>query len=104
MGSTGSATRADLHLMPFATRHLFRPLALLLVEFAAYLLCVTIAVTSPTMALKLVAGVAAGVLTATLAIIGHDCAHRGGTRSQALNRTKTCLPRWRIEFSSSYCL
>ena len=28
----------------------------------------------------------AGVLTATMAIIGHDCAHRGGTRFNWLNR------------------
>lgn len=86
MGSIGLATRADLHLMAFATRHLVKPVALLVAEFAAYLFCVAIAVTSPVLALKLLAGVAAGVLTATLAIIGHDCAHRGGTRSQVLNR------------------
>jgi acyl-lipid omega-6 desaturase (Delta-12 desaturase) len=87
MASVGAAfSRADLHLMRFATRHLFKPVALLLVEFAAYLLCVAIAVTNPLLALKLLAGVAAGVLTATLAIIGHDCAHRGGTRFHGLNR------------------
>src|SRR3954451_23565052 len=88
MVSAGIASsRADLHLMRFATRHLFKPVALLLIEFAAYLLCVTIATTSPGLAVKLLASLAAGILTATLAIIGHDCAHRGGTRFHWLNRT-----------------
>jgi omega-6 fatty acid desaturase (delta-12 desaturase) len=88
MVSAGIASsRADLHLMRFATRHLFKPVALLLIEFAAYLLCVTIATTSSGLAVKLLASLAAGILTSTLAIIGHDCAHRGGTRFHWLNRT-----------------
>jgi omega-6 fatty acid desaturase (delta-12 desaturase) len=78
--------RAELHLMRFATRHLFKPFALLTLEFAAYLACVAIAVASPMAGVKLAAAFVAGVLTATLAIIGHDCAHRGGTRSPRLNR------------------
>jgi len=87
MASVGLApSRADLHLMRFATRHLVKPVVLLAVELAAYLSCVAIAVTASALAVKLLASVAAGVLTATLAIIGHDCAHRGGTRFQSLNR------------------
>ena len=78
--------RSEVHLMRFATRHLFKPIALLALEFAAYLASVGVAVASTSLVLKLAAALIAGVLTATLAIIGHDCAHRGGTRSHRLNR------------------
>lgn len=80
------ARRADLNLVPFVTRHLFRPLALLIAEFALYALAVVDAVLLTPMWEKLLLSVAAGILTATLAIIGHDCAHRGGTRYSWLNR------------------
>lgn len=75
----------ELNLVRFATRHLVKPILLLLVEFAAYLGCVWVAVASDHLALKLAAGFVGGVLTATMAIIGHDCGHRGGTRFHWLN-------------------
>jgi omega-6 fatty acid desaturase (delta-12 desaturase) len=78
--------RTDLNLAPFVTRHLFRPLALLTFEFAFYAAAVVEAVLLPALWEKLLLAVVAGVLTATLAIIGHDCAHRGGTRYSWLNR------------------
>ncbi len=78
--------RTDLNLAPFVTRHLFRPLALLVFEFALYAAAVVDAVLLPALWEKLLLAVVAGVLTATLAIIGHDCAHRGGTRYAWLNR------------------
>jgi omega-6 fatty acid desaturase (delta-12 desaturase) len=83
---TTDLPRTELHLVRFATRHLVQPILLLSAEFAGYLLCVWVAVTSDQLALKLAAGFVGGILTATLAIIGHDCAHRGGTRFQWLNR------------------
>lgn len=86
---TSNATEwrgSDLALVPFVTRHLFRPLALLSVEFALYLFVVVAAVVSSSLAAKLGFAFVAGVLTATLAIIGHDSAHRGGTRYSWLNR------------------
>src|ERR1700743_2759153 len=83
---TTDKARADLYLAPYVTWHLFRPLALLAAEFALYCLCVFCAVVSTGLWAKLGFGFAAGILTATLGIIGHDCAHRGGTRYQWLNR------------------
>lgn len=84
--SVSDEWRADLNLAPFVTRHLFRPIALLLVEFAIYAFAVVAAVVSTPLLEKLGFSVLAGLLTATLAIIGHDCAHRGGTRFAWLNR------------------
>ncbi|MEI9886028.1 MAG: fatty acid desaturase [Rhizomicrobium sp.] len=78
--------RTDLNLLPFVTRHLFRPLALLAFEFALYLIAVVDAVLLTPLWEKLLLSVVAGVLVSTLAIIGHDCAHRGGTRYSWLNR------------------
>ena len=77
---------AEVHLVRFATRHFIEPVGLLIAEFALYLSCVALAIGSQSLPIELVAGLAAGILTATLAIIGHDCAHRGGTRSHLLNR------------------
>src|SRR5215472_11157521 len=84
--ATSEKTRPDLYLAPFVTWHLFRPVALLLAESALYLGCVTAAVLCTGTAAKLGFAFVAGILTATLGIIGHDCAHRGGTRYQWLNR------------------
>jgi omega-6 fatty acid desaturase (delta-12 desaturase) len=84
--STSDKPRAELFLAPYVTWHLFKPLALLAAEFSLYCLCVFCAVIATNLWAKLGFGVAAGVLTATLGIIGHDCAHRGGTRYQWLNR------------------
>jgi omega-6 fatty acid desaturase (delta-12 desaturase) len=84
--TTTETTRPDLYLAPFVTWHLFRPVALLLAEFSLYLVCVIGAVISSNIAAKLGFAFIAGILTATLGIIGHDCAHRGGTRHQWLNR------------------
>ncbi|HJW41907.1 MAG TPA: fatty acid desaturase [Rhizomicrobium sp.] len=81
-----AADRADLSLVPFVTRHLFRPLALLIAEFALYAVAVVDAVLLTPLWEKLLLSVVAGVLVSTLAIIGHDCAHRGGTRYSWLNR------------------
>jgi acyl-lipid omega-6 desaturase (Delta-12 desaturase) len=78
--------RAELTLAPFVTWHLFRPVALLLGEFSLYCLCVFCAVIATNVWAKLGFATAAGVLTATLGIIGHDSAHRGGTRFRWLNR------------------
>jgi acyl-lipid omega-6 desaturase (Delta-12 desaturase) len=78
--------RADLYLAPYVTWHLFRPVALLVAEFSLYCACVLGAVVSTNIAAKLGFATVAGVLTATLGIIGHDSAHRGGTRYQWLNR------------------
>lgn len=78
--------RSDLTLVPFVTRHLFRPIALLLVELALYAFAVVAAVISTSLLAKLGFSFVAGVLTATLAIIGHDSAHRGGTKYSWLNR------------------
>jgi acyl-lipid omega-6 desaturase (Delta-12 desaturase) len=78
--------RADLTLVPFVTRHLFRPIALLAVELALYAVMVVAAVVSTSLLAKLGFSYLAGVLTATLAIIGHDSAHRGGTKHSWLNR------------------
>ncbi|HXC57262.1 MAG TPA: fatty acid desaturase [Rhizomicrobium sp.] len=78
--------RAELFLAPFVTWHLVRPVALLLAEFALYGVCVFCAVVSTGLAAKFGFAFVAGILTATLGIIGHDCAHRGGTRHQWLNR------------------
>jgi acyl-lipid omega-6 desaturase (Delta-12 desaturase) len=78
--------RADLYLAPFVTWHLFRPIALLIGEFSLYLVCVLCAVLAQGIFAKLGFAFVAGILTATLGIIGHDCAHRGGTRYQWLNR------------------
>ena len=77
---------SDLTLVPFVTRHLFRPIALLVAEFALYAFVVVAAVVSTSLPAKLGFTFVAGVLTATLAIIGHDSAHRGGTRYSWLNR------------------
>ncbi len=84
--SAADARRADLNLVPFVTRHLFRPLALLVFEFGLYALAVIDAVLLTPVWEKLLLAAVAGVLTSTLAIIGHDCAHRGGTRYSWLNR------------------
>lgn len=73
-------------MAPFATRHLFRPIAFLVVEFALYLAAVAGAVLFASIWAKLGCAFVAGVLTSTLAIIGHDSAHRGGTRYAWLNR------------------
>ncbi|MEI9993393.1 MAG: fatty acid desaturase [Rhizomicrobium sp.] len=78
--------KARAELAPFVTWHLFRPVALLLAEFSLYGLCVFCAVVSTALWAKLGFAFVAGILTATLGIIGHDCAHRGGTRHQWLNR------------------
>src|SRR5258708_7224241 len=77
---------SDVSLVPFVTRHLFRPLALLGIEFALYVVVVVAAVVSTSLLAKLGFAFVAGVLTATLAIIGHDSAHRGGTKYSWLNR------------------
>jgi omega-6 fatty acid desaturase (delta-12 desaturase) len=77
---------ADLNLVPFVTRHLFRPIAFVLVELTLYAFAVMAAVLSASLAAKFGFAFLAGVLTATLAIIGHDSAHRGGTRYSWLNR------------------
>lgn len=77
---------ADLNLVPYVTRHLFRPIALIVAEFTLYAMAVIEAVLLAPLWEKLLLSVVAGVLTATLAIIGHDCAHRGGTRHSWLNR------------------
>src|SRR5215831_4456134 len=77
---------SDLNLVHFVTRHIFRPIALLCVELALYAFAVIAAVLSTTLLAKLGFAFLAGVLTATLAIIGHDSAHRGGTRYSLLNR------------------
>jgi omega-6 fatty acid desaturase (delta-12 desaturase) len=85
--STASEWRgSEQTLVPFVTRHLFLPLALLSVEFALYLVSVVAAVVATSLLAKLGFAFVAGVLTATLAIIGHDSAHRGGTRYSWLNR------------------
>ena len=73
-------------MAPFATRHLVRPILFLLIEFALYGAAVAGAVLFTGIWAKLACAFVAGVLTATLAIIGHDCAHRGGTRYAWLNR------------------
>lgn len=86
MAGEAGHPRAEVYLMRFATRHLTKPVGLLLAEFALYLSCVALAVGSQNWAVRLLAGLVAGILTATLAIIGHDCAHRGGTRYHLLNR------------------
>jgi omega-6 fatty acid desaturase (delta-12 desaturase) len=78
--------RPELTLVPFATRHLVRPIALLTAEFALYGAAVAGAVVLTPVWEKLACAFVAGVLISTLAIIGHDCAHRGGTRHQWLNR------------------
>jgi omega-6 fatty acid desaturase (delta-12 desaturase) len=78
--------RGDLNLVPFVTRHLFQPIALLVVELAIYAFAVVAAVISTSLLAKLGFSFLAGVLTATLAIIGHDAAHRGGTKYSWLNR------------------
>lgn len=85
--STTDKARPDLFLAPYVTWHLFRPVALLTAEVSLYCLCVFCAVMATGLAAKLGFAFAAGILTATLGIIGHDCAHRGGTRHQWLNRT-----------------
>jgi len=77
---------SDLNLVRFVTRHLFRPLVLLCVELALYAGAVVLAVLSTSIFAKFGFAFLAGILTATLAIIGHDCAHRGGTRYAWLNR------------------
>lgn len=79
-------SRGELHLAQFASRHLLKPILLLSTEFALYLFCIVIAIRSDHLSSKLGGSFLAGILTATLAIIGHDCAHRGGTRLQWLNR------------------
>jgi omega-6 fatty acid desaturase (delta-12 desaturase) len=84
--SVADDRRVDLNLTPFVTRHLFRPVALLLVEVALYAGVVAAAVLYTSLLPKLGFAFVAGVLVATLAIIGHDCAHRGGTRFAWLNR------------------
>jgi omega-6 fatty acid desaturase (delta-12 desaturase) len=84
--SVADEWRTDQNLAPFVTRHLFRPIALLVVELALYAFAVTGAVLAAPLWEKLACSFVAGVLTATLAIIGHDCAHRGGTRFAWLNR------------------
>ena len=78
--------RTDVNLAPFVTRHLLRPIALLAAEFALYAFAVAGAVLSVPLWEKLAFALVAGGLTATMAIIGHDCAHRGGTRFGWLNR------------------
>lgn len=78
--------RPELTLVPFATRHLVRPIALLTAEFALYGAAVAGAVLLTPVWEKLACAFVAGVLISTMAIIGHDCAHRGGTRYQWLNR------------------
>lgn len=78
--------RTDLNLAPFVTRHLFRPVALLTAEFSLYAGAVAGAVLLTPLWEKFACAFVAGVLTATMAIIGHDCAHRGGTRYGWLNR------------------
>ncbi len=84
--SVSDPMRADVSLARYATRHLFRPIALLLLEFGLYLAVVAAAVIATPLWDKLAFSVVAGGLVSTLAIIGHDCAHRGGTRHQWLNR------------------
>ncbi len=84
--SVPDPTRADISLARFATRHLFRPIALLTAEFGLYLFVVLAAVIAQPLWEKLAFATVAGGLVSTLAIIGHDCAHRGGTRYQWLNR------------------
>jgi len=83
---TDLATRPEQTVLPFVTRHLVRPILLLLVEFTAYGAAVAGAVLLEDLWAKLALAFVAGVLTSTLAIIGHDCAHRGGTRFPWLNR------------------
>jgi omega-6 fatty acid desaturase (delta-12 desaturase) len=78
--------RPELDMAPFATRHLARPIAFLVVEFALYVAAVAGAVLFTSIWAKLGCTLVAGALTSTLAIIGHDCAHRGGTRYNWLNR------------------
>jgi omega-6 fatty acid desaturase (delta-12 desaturase) len=78
--------RTDQNLAPFVTHHLLRPIALLGAEFALYAFAVVGAVLSEPLWQKLAFALVAGVLTATMAIIGHDCAHRGGTRFNWLSR------------------
>ena len=78
--------RPELDMAPFATRHLVRPIVFLVVEFALYVAAVTGAVLFTSIWAKLGCVLVAGALTSTLAIIGHDCAHRGGTRYNWLNR------------------
>src|SRR5690349_16721666 len=85
----------DLTLVPFVTRHLFRPIALLCVELALYAFAVIAAVISTSLLAKFGFAFLAGVLTATLAIIGHDSGHHVGTRYSWLNRligTHSFLP------------
>ncbi|HEY0106990.1 MAG TPA: fatty acid desaturase [Rhizomicrobium sp.] len=83
---TTDKAQTDLYLARFVTWHLLRPVALLVGEFSLYGVCVFGAVVSTNIGAKLGFAFVAGILTATLGIIGHDSAHRGGTRHRWLNR------------------
>jgi acyl-lipid omega-6 desaturase (Delta-12 desaturase) len=89
MSSTVVQRKAPLALpIPegLSKRQLVLPVAIFGASFLAYLACIVGAVLETSPGARIALAVAAGVVTANLAIIGHDAVHRSFTRVRWLNR------------------
>ena len=90
MSSTGVERRQAPLALPIpeglSKRRLVLPVVIFAVSFLAYLGCIAGAVLERSADLKIALAIAAGVITANLAIIGHDAVHRSFTLVRWLNR------------------
>jgi len=90
MSSTITEGRRPLLALPIpeglSKRQLVLPVVIFTASLAAYLACVIGAVLAASTGWKIALAVGAGVVTANLAIIGHDAVHRSFTRVRWLNR------------------
>ncbi|ARP93032.1 fatty acid desaturase [Bordetella genomosp. 13] len=71
---------------PMAVRTYVRPVLLLLLDYVLLAVALAAAVLADSLLLKVAGGVAAGLITGRLFIIGHDACHQSLTPSRRLNR------------------